>query len=276
MARLNISLDPPREEESAIAAPPAGDLDVKLLKIQEEMDLLKTSIKKLLIDIRDRLNEKDNPFLHPGISYNTPSLFKDGEEGEGAKGAEEAEEETGSEESSAGEAVVPEEEVLPGSKKSVQEELAHMLRENGKIPPLSSVTSQKPGEKLRLRKIHRLFGWTSKVINRYGHDRLEILLQAYVSMGYLNDEMAGQIREIGRLLPASLGELHVIGPDEFVSEIYILNRILDPRDNTLDEDMIEVLMTHRIQGPMAAAAQKKAMKPESDQVFEWIDSMDRT
>ena len=273
MARLNISLDPPREEETAIAPPPAGDVDVKLLKIQEEMDLLKTSIKKLLIDIRDRLNEKDNPFLHPGISYNTPNLFKDGE-GEESKEAGEAEKEAG-EETPAEEAGESGEEVLPASKKSVQEELAHMLRENGKIPPLSPITSQKPGEKLRLRKIHRLFGWTSKIINRYGHDRLEILLQAYVSMGYLTEEMAGQIREIGRLLPASLGELHVIGPDEFVSELYILNRILDPRDNTLDEDMIEVLMTHRIQGPVAAI-QKKAAKPESDQVFEWIDSMDRT
>jgi hypothetical protein len=34
-------------------------------------------------------------------------------------------------------------------------------------------------------------------------------------------------------------------------------------------------MTHRIQGPLGAVP-KKAAKPESDQVFEWIDSMDRT
>src|SRR5512136_155085 len=263
MARLNIPLDTPREEEKPLAAPPSGDMDVKVLKLQEEMDLLKTSIKKLLIDIRDRLNEKDNPFLHPGISYNTPNLFEDKETGKDeGKAAEEA----------AGEG--PGEEELSG-KKSVQEELANMLRGSGKLPSLSHLSSQKPGEKLRLRKVHRLFGWTSKIINRYGHDRLEILLQAYASMGYLTDDMAGQIREIGRLLPASLGELHVIGPDEFVSELYILNRILDPKDNTLDEDMIEVLMTHRIQSA-GSPVPKKAAKPEGDQVFEWIDSMDRT
>jgi hypothetical protein len=267
MARLNISMDPPREEDAPLAVPPAGDIDVKLLKLQEEMNLIKTSIKKLLIDIRDRLNEKDNPFLHPGISYNTPNLFED-KEAERKEAEEAAEESTGEEAKEAGEEEIP-------AKKSVQEELASMLRENGKIPPLSSPSSQKPGEKLRLRKVHRLFGWTSKIINRYGHDRLEILLQAYASMGYLTDEMAGQIREIGRLLPASLGELHVIGPDEFVSELYILNRILDPKDNTLDEDMIEVLMTHRIQSPMSVVP-KKAAKTENDQVFEWIDSMDRT
>ncbi|MDD1664319.1 MAG: hypothetical protein LUQ32_03100 [Methanomicrobiales archaeon] len=265
MARLNINMDPPREEDAPIAAPPAGDIDVKFLKLQEEMDLLKTSIKKLLIDIRDRLNEKDNPFLHPGISYNTPNLFQDDQEAEG-KDAD-------SEESPAEGAGETEEDVHPGQK-TIQEELASMLRANGKMPPASPFTSQKTGEKLRLRKVHRLFGWTSKIINRYGHDRLEILLQAYTSMGYLTDYLAGQIREIGRLLPASLGELHVIGPDEFVSELYILNRILDPKDNTLDEDMIEVLMTHRVQSPVAVP--RKAATKESDQVFEWIDSMDRT
>jgi len=263
MARLNLSLDPPREEEPVIGAPPSGDVDMKLLKIQEEMDLLKTSIKKLLIDIRDRLNEKDNPFLHPGINYNSGNLFEGGRE-EGAAGEKPGEEAKAGEE--------PEEETP--APRSVQEELADMLSRNGKMPPLPTA-SPRTGEKLRLRKIHRLFGWTSKIINRYGHDRLEILLQAYTSMGYLTEEMAGQIREVGRLLPASLGELHVIGPDEFVSELYILNRIVDPRDNTLDEDMIEVLMTHRIQSPLSAVP-RKAGKPEGDQVFEWIDSMDRT
>jgi hypothetical protein len=270
MARLNLSLDPPGPEDTPLAAPPAGDMDVKFLKLQEEMDLLKTSIKKLLIDIRDRLNERDNPFSHPGITYNSGNLFDDGK---GEAAGEEGREEAAAEEEPGEEAEEPGEEPVTPSK-SVQEELADMLSRNGKMPPLSAA-SQKAGEKLRLRKIHRLFGWTSKIINRYGHDRLEILLQAYVSMGYLTDEMAGQIREIGRLLPASLGELHVIGPDEFVSELYILNRILDPKDNTLDEDMIEVLMTHRIQSPLAVGP-KKAVKPESDQVFEWIDSMDRT
>jgi hypothetical protein len=268
MARLNISMDPSREEEPIAAPPLPGDLDVKLLKMQEEVDLLKTSIKKLLIDIRDRLNEKDNPFLHPGINYNSSgSLFK--EEQEEAKDAEEGQE-AGPGESAEGTGE-SQGEILPGSKKSVREELADMLRAKGKI----HLGPQKPGEKLRLRKIHRLFGWTSKIINRFGHDRLEILLQAYTSMGYLTEDVAGQVREIGRLLPASLGELHVIGPDEFVSELYILNRILDPKDNTLDEDMIEVLMTHRIQSP-AAAVPKKAGKPEGDQVFEWIGSIDRT
>jgi hypothetical protein len=266
MARLNISMNQP-QEEAPPAVPPSGDADVKLLKLQDEMDLLKTSIKKLLIDIRDRLNEKDNPFLRTGPFPSKPDM-----EAENSPAEEEKAEDAPPEDVPVPE---PEEEAFPTTERTVQEELANMLRGKGKMPPVSPFASQKTGEKLRLRKVHRLFGWTSKIINRYGHDRLEILLQAYTSMGYLTDDLAGQIREIGRLLPASLGELHVIGPDEFVSELYILNRILDPKDNTLDEDMIEVLMTHRIQSPVPMAHKKTATK-ESDQVFEWIDSMDRT
>ncbi|HMK15475.1 MAG TPA: hypothetical protein VK450_01005, partial [Methanomicrobiales archaeon] len=118
MARLNLSLDPPGGEAPVITPPASGDLDVKLLKIQEEMDLLKTSIKKLLIDIRDRLNEKDNPFLHPGINYNSGNLFEDGK-GEEEKTEDEAGE-AQADEAPGDEAGGPGEE-LPTASKSVQE-----------------------------------------------------------------------------------------------------------------------------------------------------------
>ena len=37
------------------------------------------------------------------------------------------------------------------------------------------------------------------------------------------------------------------GPDEFVAELYALNRILSPTDTSLDRDMIEVMMEQRQQ-----------------------------
>ena len=39
--------------------------------------------------------------------------------------------------------------------------------------------------------------------------------------------------------------MHDIRADEFVSELYELNHILNPSDSTLDRDMIEVLMEKR-------------------------------
>ena len=64
-------------------------------------------------------------------------------------------------------------------------------------------------------------------------------------MGYITKESCDEIREISRLMPANLGEEHEVGPDEFVSELYALNRILSPNDTSLDRDTIEVMMEQR-------------------------------
>ncbi len=45
-----------------ISTASADDPEVKLLKLQDEVELLKTSIKRLLIDIRERMNDMENPF----------------------------------------------------------------------------------------------------------------------------------------------------------------------------------------------------------------------
>lgn len=48
-------------------------------------------------------------------------------------------------------------------------------------------------------------------------------------------------------MQANLGDEHEVGPDEFVAELYALNRILAPTDTSLDRDMIEVMMEQRQQ-----------------------------
>ena len=46
-----------------ISTASADDPEVKLLKLQDEVELIKTSIKKLLIDIRERMNDLENPIV---------------------------------------------------------------------------------------------------------------------------------------------------------------------------------------------------------------------
>jgi hypothetical protein len=102
-------------------------------------------------------------------------------------------------------------------------------------------------EKLRLQKVYKLFKWTNGAIHKFGHDRLDIILESYRIMGYISRESCDEIKEISRLMPANLGDEHEVGPDEFVSELYALNRILSPTDSSLDRDMIEVMMEQRQQ-----------------------------
>jgi hypothetical protein len=107
-------------------------------------------------------------------------------------------------------------------------------------------------------------------------------------MGYITKESCDEIREISRLMPANLGEEHEVGPDEFVSELYALNRILSPNDTSLDRDMIEVMMEQRqnmpasmvrsgeerIDLPRVSMSQKKSsMTKEKDE--EWMNLPDR-
>ncbi|HZD42980.1 MAG TPA: hypothetical protein VE134_02865, partial [Methanomicrobiales archaeon] len=127
-------------------------------------------------------------------------------------------------------------------------------------------------EKIRLQKVHRLFEWTGKAVKKYGHDRLEMMLDSYRAMGYIEKEQRDQVKEIARLMPASLGDLHEIGPDEFVQELYSLNRILDPNDTTLDRDMIEVLMEQKRRG---VSPKDKVPLPEEEREESWLGMQDR-
>jgi len=110
------------------------------------------------------------------------------------------------------------------------------------MPPAAPVN-----EKLRLQKVYKLFKWTHQSVKKFGHDRLEIILGSYQAMGYITRDSCDEIKEISRLMPANLGEEHEVGPDEFVAELYALNRILSPTDTSLDRDMIEVMMEQRQQ-----------------------------
>ena len=53
-----------------ITAASEDDPEVKLQNLEREVDLIKTSIKRLLMDIRERMNELENPFtlVAPGTA----------------------------------------------------------------------------------------------------------------------------------------------------------------------------------------------------------------
>jgi len=265
----------PAQKEIKPATAQTSNAEERLLKIEDDVELLKTSIKKLLIDIRERMNEKDNPFLRaPAESGKGSEVHIDFGGREGPSGKKEPA--LTPEPAASPSAVLTEGPAVPkkvppgpiggtGTPGPVENQILQMMREQGAGPRAAS-------EKLRLQKVHRLFEWTGKIVNRYGHDRLEMMLQAYSNLGYISREAMAQVKEIARLMPATLGEIHEVGPDAFVSELYVLNRILDPNDTSLDRDMIEVLMsTKRSQGRGAAAGPQKV----AEEVDDWIKTLDQ-
>ncbi|MCX6698990.1 MAG: hypothetical protein NTV68_03530 [Methanomicrobiales archaeon] len=144
--------------------------------------------------------------------------------------------------------------------------------------PGQAIPASKESEsagKVRLQKVFRLFEWTSKTVKKYGHDRVDLMLGSYRAMGYISDESAKLVRDITRLMPTTLGEMHEISADEFVSELYELNHILHPQDATLDRDMIEVLMEKRGSYGKGIGVPRQDHAREESQEADFIHSKDR-
>jgi hypothetical protein len=265
-----------------ITAASEDDPEVKLQNLEREVDLIKTSIKRLLMDIRERMNELENPFtLTAGAGGAAPasSANIDTEVGDAKKSAMEAREAaldaresqldaTKAQLESEKKAEVTAHKSEPARSTPAEEHANHLddqvlalLRSQGATPqkivmPATPVPAMVPAvpaapvnEKLRLQKVYKLFKWTNQSVKKFGHDRLEIMLESYRAMGYITKESCDEILEISRLMPANLGEEHELGPDEYVAELYALNRIISPNDTSLDRDMIEVMMEKRQQEP---------------------------
>ena len=242
----------------------ADDQQLHLQNLQEEVDQIKVSIKRLLMDIREQMNNLENPFVHAP--------------GEPSREVQRRQE------------IAPLENKIrsmQGSQDQVtpdisQSSIPTQETENTRDPLLDAIKGQirlkmrqdKEGylpEKLGLNKVHQIFKWTSLMVKKYGHDRLDLMLQSYRAMGYLNKDSCEQVREISRLMPASLGETHEISSGEFIRELYALNRILDPSDISLDRDMIHILMDKK---PGKGSSRASNALKEKEIQEDWIHMPD--
>jgi hypothetical protein len=294
-----------------ITAASEDDPEVKLQNLEREVDLIKTSIKRLLMDIRERMNELENPFtLSASTASGAPTQNAgiESDVSDAKSSALEAREAALDARESQMDATKAKNEaetkkISPSFKEDIQaapvNEEKKMLEDqmlaalkaqvNMGYKAASATAPPQLNEKLRLQKVYKLFKWTHQAVKKFGHDRLEIMLESYRVMGYIPKDSTDEIREISRLMPANLGEEHEVGPDEFVAELYALNRILAPNDTSLDRDMIEVMMEQRQQdSPVLerksedridlsnmALSEKKTSSKNKEKDEEWMNLPDR-
>lgn len=261
-----------------ISSASADDPEVKLANLEREVDLIKTSIKRLLMDIRERMNELENPFT---IAASGVPLQESSEDAKAAAESADARESA----LEAREAALDAKETKMEMERKKEEDKTNVLSKDDLTPialggsPLLPGTPDKmakpgmqeiSGEKLRLHKVYRLFKWTSQAVKKYGHDRLEVMLDSFLSLGYISKDSCSEVKEISRLMPENLGEAHEVSPDEYVAELYALNRIISPNDTSLDRDMIEVLMERRgQQGEIfSETAAEKLLKGDEEMGFQ--------
>jgi len=274
------------------------DQEIKIQNLEREVDLLKTSIKRLLMDIRERMNEMENPFVIasvPGGRAYTQEIkgFQKGPDATGnpvLKGKEaerqNPEPETTSPPSYTNQGIPARAGI---DHRIIDDQLVAQFKaqatgvKTGSQSPLPVY-----GEKFRLQKVYKLFEWTKQAVRKYGHDRLDIILQSYKTMGYISKDSLDEIKEVAKLMPPNLGEEHEVSPDEYISELYMLNRIIAPDDISLDRDMIELMMEQRSQKGSSGTPPSvpqiefptvpvKEKKPSKNQEMEedWMNLPDR-
>lgn len=246
--------------DDIINAASEQDPAVRLQGLEREVDLLKISIKHILMDIRERMNEMENPFVivssaKSNKTSENPEVQSQESALDARKAALDAQE---SELELKKIQVVPEPPIEKNiSKYDVDPALVVQDYPVSSAPaglPARSLPHQEPPhDPLPLQKAYNLFSWTRHGVKKFGSSRLEILVETYCVMGYIKGRTADEIRQISHLMPLNLGEEQEIGPDEFVTEIYSLNRILAPHDTSLDRDMIEVIMSQRRQNQYTPA-----------------------
>ena len=263
--------------DKILAGASSDDPEARLDTLEKELDFVKTSIKRLLIDLRERMNELDNPFTCAapfGGSRLPPPTLPAGIEDDDLPGLDMLPPGLPTKKddlSFPGLQKKADDLPFPGLQKKTDDlSFAAGLGDAGLFPPdikPAPPDAKSPG-KLKLQKVHRLFAWVHQGCSKYGHEHMTIMIDAYRSMGYITDEVADQIREIMRMAPETRKDIADIGPNEFVSELYVLNRILDPEDATMDRDLIEVLM-------LARRRQGKPDAPSRDAGDAWIELLDR-
>jgi len=190
--------------DQIIASASSDDPEVKLLQLQDEVDLIKTSIKRLLIDIRERLNDLENPI----VSSMANAFHDTSSDTEAAKN----ENRTSTDVKKADQTAVHDIPQHEGEVSQKQEDAPKPHPTNDSShEPLHAQTTGQPGrydaellasiksqiaalpkedenakasiaDKVRLQKVYRLFQWTARNVKRFGHDRVDLMLDAYHAM----------------------------------------------------------------------------------------------
>ncbi|MFA6361865.1 hypothetical protein [Methanoregula sp.] len=239
------------------------DPAIKLRNLEQEVNLIKTSIKRLLLDLRERMTEFQTPPAQYAFGNAFPAA-RNSDVVEAKKAALEAREaalearesqidvvktaeETGPNKGSPAEKAVPVTGPVLDGNTSSGERVPPAKGDTLFPPSLQQLPFPAPPEKPNLQKVYRLFTWTDKVVKKFGQDRLEIMLESYRVIGYISVKSKEEILGIVRLMPVDLGVAHEVSAGEYVSELYTLKRILTPDDTSLDRDMIAVLMDQRRQ-----------------------------
>ena len=223
---------------------PESESERKIEAMEKELQILKGSIKKIMIDIREQMNKANNPFLNmqqiqpPAVPTNDQIDSED----DYSEELDEAMPEITSPDNKAKKPQTPS---LPpeDQSKNEAEEPKGMLEEMSER--MMELPRKHPAEVARMdpQTIIKLMQWTRTVLVKNGSARFNDLLDAYVSMGYVNDDVKAVIMKMSRLVTPDAEPIPKdMNIKECVGDMYVLFMILHPREKELDSRMLSIML----------------------------------
>jgi len=209
----------------------AEEPERRIFALEAELNELKGSIKKLLVDLREQMNNIENPFqdmrqlttlIQPGVAPEVPS-DEEGKEEEEEEAKRKEEEEAKRKE---------EEETKREEEETKRKEAYEGLEEP---IPIGGLKEELGGEKIKVKEkltelidpfsLGGLMEWTESMLKKYGRERFEEILDISHLTGYASDKIVNVIFKISRLYPDLSSSAEEINSNDLVIELHRLKSI---------------------------------------------------
>ncbi len=246
---------------SAEADTPEGRLE----KLEKEIELLKGSIKRLLLDIRETMNNLENPFQNlqglaeSGIAQQPqpiqiiPTPIPEVKEEKEEERAEEEKEEkreieeesreverqVAADESVTSEGIEIQKEVVPEEGGSMQQVVVEDVE--GKAVKERKLDVQVLGTvKYDILTLFDLMEWVKGMLEKYDINSLKTMLEVFEVAGYISSEAKEFVGKVADLMAANDGF------EDMLLELYRLHKIMHPSDTSMDSKLLSLILEKRL------------------------------
>lgn len=226
----------------------------KIAKLEKEVETLKGSIKKLLLDIRETMNNLENPFqslqnlaevinrpIQPQPQQVQVIPAPPPEEKREEKKEEEKEEEKVEEE------IVKEDfEKAEDEKFEDYSEVDNLIQVPVSKPkPEKKVKEVMPkgGGKLGIVALYNMMEWARTMLEKYDVNTVKEILELFESAGYISSELKDFTLKMVDIVSV-VGN----GLEELLIDIYRLHKAVNPNDRSMDSELLKILLEKRGDG----------------------------
>ncbi len=254
--------------DEILASAEADTPEGKLEKLEKEVETLKGSIKRLLLDIREMMNNLENPFQNlqtltevagrpqaPQIQVvPAPIPEPKPEEKEGEKGEEKVEEAKPEEKPPEEKSEVRPEPEAPAVPQAAQPEVKPEAKPAGgsemvgvavgktreEVVEKADVGVGVPVTKYDIMALYKLMSWVRGMLEKYDGESLKLMLEIFSVAGYISEEAKDFVCMLAELISTNNGF------EDMLLELYRLHKIMNPGDTSMDSQLLSLILEKKL------------------------------